>query len=373
MGAYEMSVDSEGMESLDLSRGGYGASPSLSARSSKRSQAPSGGHHHSHSYAEPQFYGGADAHEGNYYSSIFQQIWADSERQPILIYLFLRMAYTILTFIASSYSSSVGLVCVGFHALFECAGLAVELWAAAAERDREGQSLLGFSYGYQRLQVLSVFGSTVFLIFVSLFTLEHSIERFFEPPMVSSGLVTTLALVGCIINLLGLLVTQNSRAQDRQALQGQVLWTRLVTDNLVAFGVAFSAFCTQYGYHEADPIMAVIISLGLIYTSVPIAQQTKDILLLATPTHLQRDILKCMGAVHSIEGVLECSQDHFWTCSNNNIVGSMCITVADQADEQAILRRVQSIFDKYVNNLTVEIQRNNWDVSNQLRDVDINA
>ena len=119
--------------------------------------------------------------------------------------------------------------------------------------------------------------------------------------------------------------------------------------------------------------MAVIISLGLIYTSVPIAQQTKDILLLATPAHLQRDLLKCMGEVHSIEGVLECSQDHFWTCSNSNIVGSICVTVADQADEQIILRRVQSIFDKYVNNLTVEIQRNNWDVSNQLRDVDINA
>jgi Co/Zn/Cd efflux system component len=117
--------------------------------------------------------------------------------------------------------------------------------------------------------------------------------------------------------------------------------------------------------------MAMVISVAIIYTSIPIVKQTKDILLLATPENLQRELFKCMGEVLSSEGVLECSQDHFWTCATGQVVGSMCLTVADKADEQALLQRVQSIFRPHVQNLTVEIQRNNWDVSSQLRDVDV--
>ena len=92
---------------------------------------------------------------------------------------------SILCYTIVSNKNNEGLVCVAFHSLFQCVGLAVELWAGAAEKDRVSDDLSGFSYGYQRLEVLSAFGNTVFLIFVSLFTLEHAIERIFEPPMVS--------------------------------------------------------------------------------------------------------------------------------------------------------------------------------------------
>ena len=105
----------------------------------------------------------------------------------------------------------IGLVCLAFNALFESVGLSVELWAGAAERDRLYQPLGGFSYGYQRLEVLSAFGNSVFLIFVSLFTLEHAIERIFEPPTVSSSLVMSVALIGCILNLIGLVISQSTR------------------------------------------------------------------------------------------------------------------------------------------------------------------
>jgi len=190
--------------------------------------------------------------------------------------------------------------------------------------------------------------------------------------MVSSGLVMAVALIGCIINLIGLLITQNSRSGDaKKALQGQVLWVRLVTDNLVSFGVSFSAFCSQYGYHEADPIVAGLISVAVIYTSVPLAKQTKDMLLLATPSHLKRELYRCSGEVLSVEGILECSQEHFWTSSYGNVVGSVQVTIDNQADEQETLQRVHSIFRQYVQNLTVQVQRNNWDVrSSQLREAD---
>ena len=45
--------------------------------------------------------------------------------------------------------------------------------------------------------------------------------------------------------------------------------------------------------------------------------------------------------------------------------------IADGANEQATLHRVNSIFRPYVQHLTVQIQRNNWEVSNQLREVDM--
>lgn len=116
------------------------------------------------------------------------------------------------------------------------------------------------------------------------------------------------------------------------------------------------------GYHEADPIVAGLISIAVIYTSIPLAQKTKDMLLLATPDHIKRELARCLGEVLSVEGILECTNEHFWTASYGYVVGSLQVTISDQTDEQEVLQRVNSIFRPFVQNLTVQVQQNNWDV-----------
>ena len=116
------------------------------------------------------------------------------------------------------------------------------------------------------------------------------------------------------------------------------------------------------GYNEADPLVAGLISIIVIYTSIPLAKETGQILLLATPKHISRDLYKCLGEVLSVEGVHECSKEHFWTQSNGHIVGSLHVTISREANEQDALRKVNNIFRPYVQNLTIQINRLDWAV-----------
>lgn len=347
-------VDEEGMEVLDIS------SPSLSHRSKVDTPTfspPTYDHN-----APSQSYGHQES-----LTEIIEHIWEDKDGKQLLVYLVLRILFTFVALFTGSYSNSVGLVCLAFHAMFECVGLGVELWANAAAKFWT-TSFGGFSYGYQRLEVLSGFANAVFLLFVSLFTLEHAIERIFEPPVVFSGPVMTVAVSGCILNLIGLLVAQNTRSEGKKALQGEVLWVRLVADNLAALGVILSAFLTQYGYLEADPLVAGLISIVVVFTTFPLAKETAQILLLATPVRLIDNISTCISEVSRIDNVLHCDKTHFWTLSNGVVVGTAHVAISAEADEQVVLRKVQNIFAPYVNKLTVQVNRNDWKVPTQLRD-----
>ena len=44
----------------------------------------------------------------NHFVHVLSQLWTDTERQPLLVYLVLRFSYTIIAILASSYSNSVG-------------------------------------------------------------------------------------------------------------------------------------------------------------------------------------------------------------------------------------------------------------------------
>ncbi len=58
-----------------------------------------------------------------------------------------------------------------------------------------------------------------------------------------------------------------------------------------------------------------------------------------------------------MDGVLECTDEHYWTQSPNVVVGSLHVRVRNGADEQAILSTVYRIFSRYITHLTVQVDK----------------
>lgn len=61
--------------------------------------------------------------------------------------------------------------------------------------------------------------------------------------------------------------------------------------------------------------------------------------------------------VSAVDGVLECTDEHYWTQSPNVVVGSLHVRVRNGADEQAILSTVYRIFSRYITHLTVQVDK----------------
>ncbi len=58
-----------------------------------------------------------------------------------------------------------------------------------------------------------------------------------------------------------------------------------------------------------------------------------------------------------MDGVLECTDEHYWTQSPGVIVGSLHVRVRNGADEQTILGTVYRIFNKHITHLTVQVDK----------------
>lgn len=59
------------------------------------------------------------------------------------------------------------------------------------------------TYGYYRVEILAALTNAVMLILISLYILYEAYERLKNPPEVQSGWMIGVAVVGLIINLIG--------------------------------------------------------------------------------------------------------------------------------------------------------------------------
>ena len=99
------------------------------------------------------------------------------------------------------YSNSLGLISDSFHMLADCLSLLVALIAGYISM---GKADNVFTYGYDRVEVISGFFNGIFLVFVAFNVFCESIERIYEPQYVESDHLLLIAILGLLVNIVGL-------------------------------------------------------------------------------------------------------------------------------------------------------------------------
>eukprot|EP01095_Lingulamoeba_sp_RSL-Kostka_P011567 TRINITY_DN443_c1_g4_i2.p1 TRINITY_DN443_c1_g4~~TRINITY_DN443_c1_g4_i2.p1 ORF type:complete len:472 (+),score=124.49 TRINITY_DN443_c1_g4_i2:85-1500(+) len=329
-------------------------------------------HSHSHSHGH-----GHNDFSYNYKGPIQSQTLAQSEKKSISFYLIsilneketrslwgyliFRTIFTLIALFVGIANDSLSLVCISFEMFFDCIGIAVEMIAVHLNKLHSSDAR-SFSYGYGRLEILAGFGNATFMIFISLFTLQSVVERIIEPPEVTTGPVMTMSVAILIINLIGLAVFQTSKKYTRKSNQvaHEVLLLHIITGNVTSLIVIGSTWLVSTGYPVADPIGSGFIAFLILYASFPLAKQTGSILLLTTPQSINNYLYKYKQEISTMEGVLEVTESYFWTQDPNNTVASMNLRIRSDANESDILDRVQGLFSKVVNHLTIQIEKDDW-------------
>jgi len=108
--------------------------------------------------------------------------------------MFVEVLYGYLT-------NSLGLISDAVHMAFDCLALLVGLIAAYLA---QAESKKGYSYGMSRIEVLSGFFNGVFLIFIAFKVLCESVDRIYEPQKIEKNGLLTVAVLGLLVNIVGL-------------------------------------------------------------------------------------------------------------------------------------------------------------------------
>jgi zinc transporter 5/7 len=137
----------------------------------------------------------------NFLRHNFMEMLKGRESQRIFAFLVINLMFMFVELTYGIWTNSLGLISDACHMLFDCAALGIGLVASVIARWSLTQD---FSYGYARVQVLSGFINAIFLVFISVGVLIESLERFVEPPDVSTDNLFTVSFLGFCVNLIGL-------------------------------------------------------------------------------------------------------------------------------------------------------------------------
>ncbi|KAI9338962.1 cation efflux protein [Zopfochytrium polystomum] len=270
-------------------------------------------------------------------------------------------------------TGSMALVADSFHMLSDLVALVVAFIAirlAAKKGD-----IKGFTFGYQRAEVLGAFTNGIILLSLSFTVILDAIQRFFDPMVVANPMI--VLIVGCMgfaMNLFGMFlfmggddgghghshgggghghshgggghggakhesdVEEGGKKKKKRSsdMNFRGIFLHAMSDAIGNFGVIASSLVIMLATGDwrfyMDGVASVIISLVVINSAMPLVKESTSILLQGTPMGV--DVKQIKRDILALEDVQRVENLHVWRLSESKTVGAVHVHVHLPLSEQ---------------------------------------
>src|SRR6266567_3312269 len=178
-------------------------------------------------------------------------------RQRLLTVLVLTALLLAVQAVGGLLTGSLALLADAGHLLTDVVGLGLALFAMkVAERPPTEAR----TYGYHRVEILAALLNGAVLVGICFFILYEALERFRNPPVVASGAMLALGVLGLGVNLAGVVLL---RSGSRDSLNVKGAYFEVLSDMLSSLGVIVAALVMwTTGWYYADPLVPADIGLA---------------------------------------------------------------------------------------------------------------
>uniref|UniRef100_A0A2K5ZIP6 Zinc transporter 6 n=1 Tax=Mandrillus leucophaeus TaxID=9568 RepID=A0A2K5ZIP6_MANLE len=310
----------------------------------------------------------------------FRLVAADRRSWKILLFGVINLICTGFLLMWCSSTNSIALTAYTYLTIFDLFSLMtclISYWVTMRKPSPV------YSFGFERLEVLAVFASTVLAQLGALFILKESAERFLEQPEIHTGRLLVGTFVALSFNLFTMLSIRNKPFFYVSSANGysfclfflslcgiipglsSVFLPRMNPFVLIDLAGAF-ALCITYmlieinNYFAVDTASAIAIALMTFGTMYPMSVYSGKVLLQTTPPHVIGQLDKLIREVSTLDGVLEVRNEHFWTLGFGSLAGSVHVRIRRDANEQMVLAHVTNRLYTLVSTLTVQIFKDDW-------------
>ncbi len=248
-------------------------------------------------------------------------------------------------------TNSLALLSDAGHMLTDVSAIALvllALWFAAKP------ATVKKTYGYYRMEILSALANGVVLLGITGFIVWEAIERFQAPQPVDVGPMLIVAAVGLVANLIALAFLHNSHSLSVRGAFLHVLGDTLSSVGVIIGGVVM----WRTGWMLIDPIISILISVVIVIGAFRLVRDAVDVLLEATPAHVDMDALRKI--MLEVSGVIGVHDLHVWTISSGIYALSAHLVVKDPltCNNDEILSAVKhELYDRYgIDHTTIQIE-----------------
>jgi cobalt-zinc-cadmium efflux system protein len=229
----------------------------------------------------------------------------------------------VAEFVGGILANSLALVGDAGHMLVDGLALGLSLFAIGLARR---PSTLARTFGYHRVEIMAALANGSILVGVSALIFFGAVQRFREPPDVKTPLMLVIAVVGLVANLIGIWLLRKGR---HASLNIKGAFWHVLGDTVSSVGViAAGVIIRLTGWTAADPIMAMVIGVVILWGAIRLVRDSVDVLMEAVPKHISAETV--VAALKELPGVEEIHDVHIWTITSGIIALSAHLMIQDQ-------------------------------------------
>lgn len=237
--------------------------------------------------------------------------------------IFLTAGGMLIEFIGGFLSNSLALISDAWHMLTHLFALGMSYFAIILALRPVSKT---HTYGFFRAEVLAAFINAIVLVFVSGYLVYESVVKIVQPESIKVYEMFFVALFGLLINGVSILLLAKASANDLN-IRSAILHE--LGDTFSSVAVVIGAISIIYTKNYIiDPILSLFICLLIVIWAVKLFVESSQILLEATPKHLDIDELaKVVKA--EIPGIHDINHMHAWTITTSMYALTAHVVVDD--------------------------------------------
>src|SRR5919202_5392652 len=232
-----------------------------------------------------------------------------ADKRALRLVFALTATFTIVEVVGGLITDSLALLADAGHMLSDILSLGLALFAVWLAGHPVTPNR---SFGYKRAEILASLFNGVTLVAISIWIFVEAYRRFQDPPEILGGWMLTVAVLGLLVNLIGMLILSRS---EGKSLNAQGALRHVIADALGSLGaIAAAGIIILTGWRYADPLISILIGLLVLGSSWNLLRNSVNILLEQTPRGINaNEVGKKMA---SVAGVEEVHDLHIWTITS---------------------------------------------------------
>ncbi len=290
----------------------------------KRPAAPAGHEHHDHAHHHHRDGGHSHA------------VSIDADRRHLTVALALIVGFMAFEVVVGILSHSLALLSDAGHMLTDAGALVLSLIVMRLVQRPSGEYL---TYGMRRAEVLSGQANGAVLLVLGALVVYEAIARLITPPHVAARLMTAVAAIGVVVNLVAAWVLAKA---NRESLNVEGSFQHIVTDLYAFIGTFVAGLVIVFtGFDRADAIASIFVAVLMIRSGFGLQRKAIRVLLEGAPEHLTPGEIGT--AMARAEHVKQVHDLHLWELAPGTPILTAHVLVAAGADCHAIRRRLEQL------------------------------
>lgn len=188
------------------------------------------------------------------------------------------------------------------------------------------------TFGYHRAEIFAALINGILLVIVVIVILREAYERLLSAPEIKTTEMLIVATIGLAVNLFITFTLRGHHDLNVRSAYLHVLGDTLSSFAVIAGGIVM----VLTGNFLIDPILSILISIMIFYSSLRLLKESVDILMERAPKHI--DIEKLKKGILAVEGIESIHDLHVWSiCSNVHALNSHLLVSAMSVKDTEML------------------------------------